>query len=506
MPRLNEDPEHRESFVSTRQSEHRKHVREVLKSEAEKQAQSTILRVVHPNAAGIDVGSTFHVVAVPEGRDEQPVREFGVYTEDLYAMAQWLQQCGIEEVAVESTGNYWEPLVDVLELLGFRVTLLHSNYTRNVPGKKSDIHDAQWIRELHMFGLLPAAFRPPRDVDMLRTLWRHRQRKIAGKSQCILRMQKELTEMNVLVHHAVSDITGETGMRILRAIVAGERDPKALARFRDYRCKKSEEEIAKALTGAYRDDHLIVLEQELEHYDFLEKQIHALDEKVKKALANIRPARERKAGPESENPEPKKPKGNAPRVNVLDDIIRLVGAEALKHAGLDINNVITLIAECGVSLEEFPTEHNYTSWLTLAPGCKKSGGKVMSAKTRKSANRAAAALRIAAQSLERTDTYLGAFYRRKRAQKGPQVAITATARKLAVIYYRAVRYGVTYEDKGADYYEEQWRQSTIKYLEKKAKSLGFKVVADEEADMTELEKKVTQATKKSRKKMQTTRK
>lgn len=476
--------------VSTRDSRVHRQLEKDLKKVAKKQSNSSRIHVVHADAAGIDAGSEEHFVAVPEDRCSDSVRSFGVYTIDLIGLGNWLKECGVKQVAIESTGIYWVPVLQILEFMGFEVTLVHAAYTQNVPGKKSDVEDCQWLRELHTYGLLPAAFRPCQEVCTLRTLWRHRARLVQDASTHIQRMQKALTEMNILVHHAVSDITGQTGMAIVRDIVAGVREPRELAKHRDRRCKKSEEEISKALTGDYnRTEQLFVLKQELAHYDFIQGQIRDLDQEFAKAFAGM----EKKAAAlqPAKRPRIRKVGSNSPQVDLATELCQVLGIDLLSVKGFQVSMLITLVTECGVDMSHWLTEKHFVSWLGLSPGCKKSGGKIQSARTRKVANRAATVFRLAAQSLEKADCYLGAFYRRLKARKGHPKATTATARKLAIIYYRALKDGEVYDEKGADCYDQKFKERTVKYLEKRASALGYQLVLvdPDKADVPELEKK-----------------
>lgn len=433
------------------------------------------LPVVHRSAAGIDVGSTFHVVAVPPDRDD-PVRSFQSFTGDLHRLADWLHECGVTTIAMESTGVYWIPVFEILEARGFEVLLVNARDAKNVPGRKTDVNDAQWIQQLHTFGLLRASFRPREELAALRAYLRHRDRLVEYAASHIQHMQKAMMQMNVQLHHVVSDITGVTGLRIIRAIVDGVEDPEELASFRDRRCKSSLETIRQALTGNYRPEHVFALKQALELYDTYQAKIESCDEEIEKALT----AQALGLEPPSE-PLPKvrtkRRQKNEPGFDVRSALYQFLGTDLTQIHGLGPYSVLRLIGECGDDMSKWPTSKHFTSWLSLAPGNKISGGKILSSRSCRSTNRAAHLFRIAAVSVGRTQTALGAFYRRLAARVGKSKAVTATARKLAVLFYNALRYGIEYQDAGADYYEEQYRQRVLRNLRRRAQTLGFELVA-----------------------------
>jgi len=430
------------------------------------------LPVVHPNAAGVDVGSQFHVVAVAADRTDEPVRTFSSFTHDLHRMADWLAAMGVTSVAMESTGVYWIPLFEILEARGFEVILANAREAKAVPGRKTDINDAQWLQRLHQYGLLRASFRPASDIAALRAYLRHRERLLDYAASHIQHMQKALTQMNIQLHHVVSDITGVTGLRIIRDIVAGVRDPAVLAEHRDVRCKASQQVIRDALVGNYRPEHLFALTQSLELYDYYQRQVARCDEEIERVLRGLaRTAKPRTETPPT--PRRKQRQANAPAFDVHGGLYALLGVDLTQIHGLGPYLVLKLIGECGTDMTRWPEAKHFTSWLALAPGSKISGGKVLSARTRRSANRAAALLRLAASTVGKTDTALGAFYRRLSARIGKAKAITATARKIAVLFYNALRYGLRYVDPGASYYEERYRQRIIASLRRRAQALGF---------------------------------
>lgn len=445
------------------------------------QAGSKGLPIVHRHAAGIDIGSTFHVVAVPADVDEEPVRKFQSFTGDLHRLADWLQRVGITTIAMESTGIYWVPVYEILEARGLEVVLVNARDAKNVPGRKTDVNDAQWIQRLHECGLLRASFRPHEAIVALRTYLRHRERMVEFAATHIQHMQKALMQMNLQLHHVVSDITGVTGMKIIRAIVQGTRDAATLAAFRDVRCKASEETIRKALTGNYRDEHLFVLRQAVELYDTYQDKIRDCDKELERALSELTQEREAPAAsvPKKRNQQRSK---NEPAVDLHQALFTLAGGVDLTQIhGLGPYSALRIVAECGTDMSRWPTVKHFTSWLTLAPGSKISGGKVLSSRTRRSSNRATALLRLAAVSIGKSSTALGAFFRRLAARAGKAKAVTATARKIAVIFYKTLRYGSAYKDPGVDYYEERFRRRTLDNLRRRAIALGFKLVESEPA-------------------------
>lgn len=431
------------------------------------------LRKVNLNAAGIDVGATQHYVAVPEGRDEVAVRCFGTFTADLEALADWLQRCGVETVAMESTGVYWIPVFELLEARGFEVKLVEPSKLKSVPGRKTDVLDCQWVQQLHTYGLLQGSFRPEDDICVLRSYMRQRAMLVKYAGQHVQHMQKALMQMNVQLHHVISDITGSTGLRIVDAILAGARDPHELAKLRDERCKNDEQTIALALQGHWRDDHLFALKQAVELYRFYQHQLAELDERLERYVKTFDDRSDGQTLPR----QPKRKAGsNAPEFDMRNQLYKMTGVDLTTIDGISGHTALELISEIGMDMSLWPTEKHFTSWLCLCPGSKKTGGRSLSGKTRASASRAAAALRLAAQSLARAGCALGAFYRRMRARLGAPKAITATAHKLAKIVYNMLKYGKEYVDVGAEYYEAQYRQRVLKNLARRAAKLNFCLV------------------------------
>ena len=436
------------------------------------------LKRVNLNAAGIDIGSERHYVAVPAGRDEKSVRNFGCLTPDLHEMAKWLKSCGIETVAMESTGVYWIPVAHILDQYGFEVKLVNAKHVKNVPGRKTDVQDCQWLQELHTFGLLSGAFLPDRSIEMLRVYWRHRAGLVASCARQIHLMQKSLEQMNIQLHKVISDITGVTGMRIIRAILGGERDAVSLAQMKHPYVKSSEETIAKALMGDYREDHLFTLRQAVELYDVYQGKIADSDRQIENYMLS---AFETKANSEDIKKQiplkgGRSRRKNNPYFDLKAMLYRITGVDLTKIDGIDAMTAHTIITECGFDMSRFPTEKHFASFLCLCPNNRITGGKVIKRGTQKSNNRAAKALRIAAQSLHHSASALGAFYRRMRMRLGAPKAITATARKLAILVYRMLKHGEEYVDKGQDYYEKQYEERVLNNLKKRAKSIGCNLV------------------------------
>jgi transposase len=429
------------------------------------------LAQVHLNAAGIDVGSEFHFVAVPADRDEQPVRRFSAFTADLVALADWLAHCGIETVVLESTGIYWIPLFELLESRGLEVLLVDPRRLKHVPGRKTDVLDCQWLQQLHTFGLLSGAFRPADEVVVLRSYLRQRAMLVQYASQHIQHMQKALHQMNVKLDKVLSDITGATGMAILQAILDGERDPVTLAQLRDRRCQHDAETIAKALQGNWRDEHLFALRQALALFRAYHQQIADCDREIEAQLATMT---DRSAGTKlPHQPRQRKKHRNEPAFDMRESLHRVTGVDLTRIDGLDGHTVLKLISEIGTDMSRWKSVKHFTSWLGLCPGNKQSGGKLISGKTKRCANRAAAALRLAANGLHRSQTALGAYLRRMKARLGAPKAITATAHKLARLVYSTLKHGWTYIDKGADWYEQQFRDRLLKSLQSRALQLGY---------------------------------
>ncbi len=436
------------------------------------------MRRIHPLAAGVDIGAHEIMACVPGSDHTQIVRPFGTYTADLHALTDWLFQHHIQTVAMESTGVYWIPLFETLEAAGLECCLISATSIKRFPGRKSDVLDCQWIQTLHSYGLLASSFRPAADLVALRTLLRHRAQLIEHRSPHVLHMQKALLQMNLQLSQALSDVTGETGQRIIRAIVAGERDPHKLATLRNYRCKKDEAEIAQALTGTWRAEHLFVLRQSLALFDFYTTQIHLCDEEIERIYGLIRPAWGEAPNDMMHNTLPATKahshSKNAPKaVQVRVHLKRITGVDLVAVHGLSASLAQTIVAEVGTDMSKFPNEKNFCSWLGLAPHNDISGGKVLKSRTLKTRNRAGQAFRLAAASVVRADCAPGAFYRRLKARLGPAQAIVATAHLLARIVYRMLKFKMEYQAMGAEAYDQRFREREIKYLHRKAARLGL---------------------------------
>lgn len=433
---------------------------------------------IHSHAAGLDIGATFHVAAVAPDRDAKPVRTFNSFTGDLHALADWFKSVGVTTIAMESTSVYWVPVFEILEARGFEVLLVNARDVKNVPGRKTDVNDAQWLQQLHEHGLLRGSFRPREGIARLRALLRHRERVIEYAASHIQHMQKALMLMNVQLHHVVSDITGLTGMKIVRDIVDGNRDPKTLAKHRDRRCHSTVETICKALDGNYRSEHVFALRQALELYEFHNTKVTECDAEIEAALAELNADREAPAVPLPKNRQRSSRPVHEPKFELRAALYRLLGADLSQIHAFGPYTVLRLIGECGDDMRKWTSVKHFTSWLCLAPANKISGGRVLSSRTRKSSNRAAAILRIAAVNVGRTQTALGAFYRRLAARIGKAKAVTATARKLAVLFYNALRFGMSYVDPGADRYEQQYQERVVHHLHRRAKQMGFTLVRE----------------------------
>lgn len=432
------------------------------------------LSVVHADAAGIDVGNESHFVAVPSDRDPQPVREFGSWTAALREMAAWLKSRGIRTVAMQSTGVYWVALQEVLEAAGLEVYLVNARGTKNLPGRKSDVQECQWLLKLHTYGLLRNSFRPPEQIRAVRTVWRVRERWVQEAGRAVQQMQKALTKMNVQLANSISDLSGVTGMAILRAIVGGVRDPRQLAKLRDRRIQATEGEIAASLEGNWREDVLFELRQVLEGYDFYQKQMRDCDEELQKLMAAV-PVGQQTA-PSDRLVGRAKARGNQPKFDLGSELRRTMGIDLTTVDGIDVMTAQVFFSEVGSELSAFPSEDHFAAWLELAPRRDISGGKVIRHVKPDGRNRLANALRMAAQSLSRSDSYLGARYRSLRGRLGGQRAVKAMARYLACLLYRLITKGQAYIDRGAADFENKRMAREQIVLEKRAAAHGFKLV------------------------------
>lgn len=438
------------------------------------------LPVIRPNVAGIDLGSTEHWVCGPVGKDDTVnVRVFRTTTPQLAELAAWLKSQGVESVAMESTHVYWIPVYELLESQGFEVLLVNARQVRSVPGRKTDMQDCQWIQLLHSCGLLRGSFRPSDAICRIRAIQRQASNLVAQRTRCVQWMQKALDQMNVQVHRAVTDITGHTGMSIIRAIVAGERDPEKLASFRHGRCRKTAAEIAEHLTGNWRAEHLFNLESALQLFEQLEEMLERYESRVLEEIESLQPPERKNLEP---GPHPSKAKQIAMKARGEQELrtilYRFSGVDLTRIDGISAPSARLILSEVGFDLDKFPSESHFAAWLRLVPRMAVSGGKVVRKKTHNGtgANRIAGALRMAALSLQRSDTALGAFFRKTARRKGGRVAVFATARKLAILVFRMLRYGQEYTDVGAEEYDRQFEQARLKRLTNSARQLGFQLV------------------------------
>ena len=437
------------------------------------------LPVLLSHTAGIDIGAMEIFVGVSPEQDAEPVRSFGTFTQELESIAAWLEACGVTSVAMESTGVYWIPLYQILVDHKIEVCLVNARHFHNVPGRKTDVLDCQWLQYLHSVGLLRASFRPEQSVCAVRTLLRHRQSLIQMAAEHTLHMQKAMEQMNVKLSHVISDITGVTGMRIIDAILAGERDPRVLAKMRHGGIQADEETIVRSLEGDYRAEHLITLEQSVAGYRFYQKQIGELDQKMEGFMEAIPEKIDLREHPLPAGTKKPKRQHNAPAYDLQSQCYRAFGVDLIQVPGFDGPTVQVMLTEVGPDLSKFPSASAFANWLTLCPNNVITGGKILSAKTRKGKSRAALALRQAAQTLERSDNYLGQFFRRMRARLGRAGAITAVAHKLARIFYAMVRKGQAYDESLLAKADTRQRERQEAKLRRQAREMGFQLVACE---------------------------
>ena len=452
------------------------------------------LTVVNPDTAGIDVGNESHFTAVPPDRDANPVQEFGSWTDALTQMVTWLKQCRIRTnalstlapVVMQATGVYWIALEKMLLEAGFEVAVVNARGTKNLPGRKSDVQECEWLRKLHTYGLLRASFRLDETIEAVRTVWRQRERVVKNAGESVQQMQKALTKMNVQLHNAISDLSGVTGMAILRAIVGGERDAMKLAQLRHRSIQASEEEIARSLEGHWRTDTLWELKEVLDAYDFHQRQLTACDEKLKEYIGQL-PS---KGAPEDKTETPalsakdarKRRKKqlhkskNQPVFELREELVRVTGADLTAIDGISVMTAQTFFSEVGADLSAFPTEGHFCSWLQLTPKRDVSGGKVIRHAKSPVQSRVAVALRMGAESLWHSDSYLGARYRQLKARRGGLKATKGMARYLACLIYRLLKNGQEWVDRGAAYYEAKRKERELRALERKAAALGVKIV------------------------------
>ena len=441
------------------------------------------LTIVNPHAGGIDVGNESHFVAVPGDRDECPVQEFGSWTADLIRMAEWLRSCGIETVAMQATGVYWIALYDVLTRHGIRAVLVNAQYTKNVPGRKSDVQESQWLMKLHTYGLLRDSFRLEEKMQSVRTIWRLRDRHVKEAGRAVQHMQKALTKMNVQLANVLSDISGVSGQAIIAAILKGERDPYQLADLRDKRVQASREEVARSLEGNWREDVLFELEQAVESYRFAHEQMQGCDRKLEIYLASL-PTRmnegaaaEELAATTPKKAKAKKPKGNAPAMDLKAELKRICGVDLTSIDGIDVMTAQTMLSEIGTDVSGFPSEEDFASWLGLTPSKDITGGRVIGRSRRKVQNRAAEALRMAASTLRNSKSYLGGRYRHLSKELPTKAsAVKAMAHYLALLVYRMLSKGEAWVDRGAAKFEQQRAEREVAVLKSRAIARGFQLV------------------------------
>ncbi len=447
---------------------------------AKKRKKKTINKILHtlkPNAAGADIGATEIFIAVPEDRDPQPIRNFETFTEDLHAAAKWIKSCGVDTIAMESTGVYWIPVFQIFESYGLDVVLVNARHVKNVPGRKTDVQDCQWLQYLHSVGLLNGSYRPPQKVCAVRSLLRHRDGLVKTAASHIQHMQKALTQMNLQIHNVISDITGVTGLAILDAILSGERDPNKLASLKHKRIKAGKKTIIKSLEGDYLPEHVFTLKQSLQAYRHYHQLMAECDQEIEKHLNNIDSRID-----VDENPlppptsSPRKGKGNEPDFDLRTQMYRILGTDLTQIDGISAVTAHVFFSEVGSNVDKFPKPGNFVSWLNLCPGNKISGGKVLSSRTLPGKNRLSQALKMSALSLWHSQSYLGNYYRRKRAKDGAPSAITDTAHKLARIIYHLIKTGKQFDESVFHDQEEAHQKRTLRSLQNKAKSMGYQIV------------------------------
>jgi transposase len=436
------------------------------------------LEVLRPHAAGIDVGNADHYVAVPAGRDPQSVQTFGSFTADLHRLGRWLLACRIQTVVMQATGVYWIGLYQILQSYGFQVFVVNAKYTKTLPGRKTDVLECQWLQKLHTFGLLNNSFLPPEKIRVLRTYLRQRENLVAAAATCIQQMQKVLTEMNVQLANVISDLSGMTGMRILQAILDGQRDPQCLAALADPHVHASRKEIAQSLEGHWREDLLFVLQQVHDLYFTYLESITACDRRIEAHLKTLEAKVDLATQPlpdtSGKNRLPRRK--HIPQTNLQQELYRITGVDLTRIDGIQVQTAQVVISEVGLDMGRWPDEHCFASWLGLSPNHRITGGKVIQRGTKKVINRAATALRLAARTLHHSKSYLGAKYRRLRAKLGAPKAITAMAHQLARLIYRLLRFGTPYHDKGIEHYERKYRETQMKWLQKQAAQLQMQLI------------------------------
>lgn len=426
--------------------------------------------LINPNAAGIDIASQIHYACVPADRDNKPIQKFGSFTQDLHDMAQWFKNCNITTVAMESTGIYWVQPYLILEEYGFDVYLVNARHIKNVTGRKSDVQDCQWIQQLHTYGLLQRSFQPDEQIRELRAYIRHRKNLTQSYAQQILLMQKAFEQMNIKLHNVISDITGKSGSSIIEAILAGERNATSLAELADPRIKATKEEIIKSLAGIWRNEHLFELKQAYDLYKTFIAKIKECDNQIEDVLNKITQNTQNVNTGKTKRKKSGRNRFNFDATSMLKKILNI---DVSKIYGVSEITATEVISETGTDMSKWPTEKHFTSWLNLSPHNRTSGGKPLKPGRVKKKNRAGQAFLMAASTLKRSDHWLGAFYRRIKAKNGGAVAIKATARKLAIIFYKMLKEGVEFNPIPLETYNQYFKEHKLKYLKKQAFTLGY---------------------------------
>jgi len=444
-----------------------------IKNQSKRKTTKKVFHEVKPDAAGIDIGASEIFVAVPDDRDDKSIRKYLTFTQDLNDCAKWLVECGIKTVAMESTGVYWIPVYDILESYGLEVYLVNARHVKNVPGRKTDVVDCQWLQYLHSVGLLRSSFRPDGQIVAIRSLYRHRENLIRQNGSSIQHIQKSLTQMNIFIHNVISDIVGVTGLAIIEAIVKGQTNPKELLKFKNYRIKASDEDIVKSLTGNYKEEHVFTLKQALETFHYFKKLIRQTDDEIEKLLLKF----DSQTTDTLPSYKPSKAKNhNEPSFDLANHLYRILGADLTAIDGISAHTANTIFTEIGFNLDKFKTVNHFTSWLGLSPNNKISGGKILSVKTLVSSSPIAKALRISAMTLSNSKSYLGNYYRKMRARLGAPKAITAAAHKLARIIYSMLLNKTPYDESVFAVQELKWQEKKKKAIIKQAKALGLQVI------------------------------
>jgi transposase len=433
-----------------------------------------VLPVFHLHAAGIDIGAREIYVAVPPGACARPVRSFATFTGDLHALRDWLMECAVTTVAMESTGVYWIPLFQILEAAGIEVCLVNARHCKNLPGRKTDVQDSQWLQHLHSVGLLRGSFRPADQVCAVRAVLRHRDSLVRGAARCVSHLHKALVQMNVQLQHAISDLTGVTGLAILEAVLAGERDPQKLAALKDHRIKASRDTLAKSLHGDWREEHLFTLRQSHELWQKHQALVTACDEEIARLLARFDSRTAEPPPPPTDSH--RKPQRNQPRFGAREECHRVLGVDLTAVPGFQAPTVLVLLGELGPGFaEKFATAKHFGSWLGLCPDNRITGGKIYSVRTRDVKSRVAEALRLAAQSLGRAQNYFGDLCRRWKARLGAPKAITAMAHKLARVLWHLLKYKEPFNPEVFAREEEKMKRRKLARLQNLAASLNYQL-------------------------------